>query len=298
MKKSRMEMLVMTTSMAAACHPTNRFTTKSQKEMFTAAQITTVLSDVQTGADFPRVAMQLKNLGITHYETSMKDGQSVFYGADRQEVPTGAAYAPIPVMDKVNTRQLESDIRSHQQGKSDYLQISRQCAGNGVAKWAVDLEHMTCSYVDKAGKPVWVEQIPVNGYGQMVFTVEQIKTAHSKVKSGADFPAYIRDLRKLGITYYETFVADGHTDYYGAGDYKTTAPAGYGPVVIAEKADERQFKADLAAHQQGRTGYPAFCHDAAKSGIERWVVRIEEMTCTYFDKQGNKVLVEAIAQFD
>ncbi len=29
-----------------------------------------------------------------------------------------------------------------------------------------------------------------------MFTVEQIKTAHSKVKSGADFPAYIQDIKK------------------------------------------------------------------------------------------------------
>ena len=58
-----------------------------------------------------------------------------------------------------------------------------------------------------------------------MFTVEQIKAAHSKVKSGADFPAYIQDIKKLGVTYYETFVTDGHTDYYGANKYKTTAPA-------------------------------------------------------------------------
>jgi hypothetical protein len=34
-----------------------------------------------------------------------------------------------------------------------------------------------------------------------MFAVEQIKTAHSKVKSGADFPAYIQDIKKLGVTF-------------------------------------------------------------------------------------------------
>ena len=53
-----------------------------------------------------------------------------------------------------------------------------------------------------------------------MFTVEQIKAAHSKVKSGAEFPAYIKDIKSLGVTYYETFVTDGHTDYYGANGYK------------------------------------------------------------------------------
>ena len=36
-----------------------------------------------------------------------------------------------------------------------------------------------------------------------MFTVEQIKAAHSKVQSGADFPAYIREIKELGVTHYE-----------------------------------------------------------------------------------------------
>jgi hypothetical protein len=59
---------------------------------------------------------------------------------------------------------------------------------------------------------------------QQMFTTQQISAAHSKVKSGADFPAYIREIKTLGVTYYETFVADGHIDYYGANNYKATTP--------------------------------------------------------------------------
>jgi len=40
---------------------------------------------------------------------------------------------------------------------------------------------------------------------------EQIKAAHSKVKSGADFPAYIQDIKKTGVTFYETSLTDDHT---------------------------------------------------------------------------------------
>lgn len=36
-----------------------------------------------------------------------------------------------------------------------------------------------------------------------MFTAEQIKTAHRKVKSGADFPAYIKEIKVLGVTHYE-----------------------------------------------------------------------------------------------
>ena len=36
-----------------------------------------------------------------------------------------------------------------------------------------------------------------------MFTVEQIQEAHSKVKSGADFPKYIQDIKKLGVDAFE-----------------------------------------------------------------------------------------------
>lgn len=129
-----------------------------------------------------------------------------------------------------------------------------------------------------------------------MFTEEQIKAAHSKVKSGADFPVYIQELKKIGVTYYETFVTDGHTDYYGVNNYKTTSPAKYPDLAIAETSNHEQFKSDLKAHQEGKTNYPTFCSDSAKSGIEKWAVSMDEMTCTYFDKSGTKILVENIPQ--
>ncbi len=127
-----------------------------------------------------------------------------------------------------------------------------------------------------------------------MFTIDQIKAAHSKVKSGTDFPAYIKELKNLGVTHYEAFVEDGHTYFFGLNDFKITSPAKYGVLVVAESSDEDQFKAELKAHQEGRTDYPTFCNDAAKSGIEKWVVRMEDMTCTYFDKSGNEILIEVI----
>ncbi|MFB9080088.1 DUF1398 domain-containing protein [Flavobacterium procerum] len=129
---------------------------------------------------------------------------------------------------------------------------------------------------------------------EKMFIVEQVKTAHSKVKSGADFPAYIQDIKKLGVTYYETFVTDGHTDYYGINNYKTSSIASYNPLIIAQVSNMEQFNTDIKAHQQGKTDYPTFCRDCAKSGIEKWAVCMEKMTCTYFDKAGNEILIEQI----
>ena len=129
-----------------------------------------------------------------------------------------------------------------------------------------------------------------------MFTVEQIKTTHSKVKSGADFPAYIQDIKKLGVTYYETFVSDGHTDYYGVNNFKTSSSAQYETLQVAAISNIEQFEIDIKAHQQGKTDYQTFCIDCAKAGLEKWAVCIKKMTCTYFDKAGNEMMVEKIPQ--
>lgn len=129
-----------------------------------------------------------------------------------------------------------------------------------------------------------------------MFTIEDIKTAHSKVKSGADFPTYIQDIKKIGVTSYETYVTDEHADYYGLGGYKTSGPSKYDVLKIADTSDVQQFKTDLKAHQQGQTNFPMFCNDCAKSGVEKWTVSMERMTCTYYDKSGNELLVEQIPQ--
>lgn len=129
-----------------------------------------------------------------------------------------------------------------------------------------------------------------------MFTVEQIKQAHSKVRSGADFPAYIKEIKELGVTSYEAFVSDGHINYWGTDDYQASAGPKYAGLDVVEQSNEEQFKADLKAHQQGKTDYPTFCSDCAKSGIEKWVVLMKDMSCTYYDKAGNEILVESIPQ--
>ena len=127
----------------------------------------------------------------------------------------------------------------------------------------------------------------------MKFTIEQIKDAHSKVKSGADFPAYIQAIKALGVTNYEAYVGDGHIHYFGK-EHSADVTAKYEPLSIASESNPLQFKSDLEAHQEGKTDFMTFCKDCAKSGVEKWVVDMNEMTCTYYDLAGNKVLVESI----
>lgn len=129
-----------------------------------------------------------------------------------------------------------------------------------------------------------------------MFTAEQIKTAHSKVKSGADFPSYIKEIKSLGVTHYEAYVTDGHIDYHGANNYTAKVPAKYEPLIIAGTSKDDEFKAGLTDHQQGKTDFAAFITMCAAFGIEKWEICMDKMTCTYYDKSGNEILVEEIPQ--
>lgn len=127
-----------------------------------------------------------------------------------------------------------------------------------------------------------------------MFLLEQIESSHKKVKSGSDFPKYIKELKELGVLSYETFVTDGHNLFFGEDNYEVKSQNKYSSLIISENSNVDQFKNDLIAHQNGKTDYLTFCNDCAKSGIEKWVVNLIDMTCTYFDKNGKQILMENI----
>jgi uncharacterized protein YbcV (DUF1398 family) len=129
--------------------------------MFTLDQIKAALSEVKTGADFPVYISNIRKLGVTYYETFLVDGHTVYHGKDGVEMTSAPRYSELEISPVVNAAQLRADIRHHQEGGSDYFQISRQVAGSGIVKWAVCLDAMTCTYFDNGGNKVMIEAIPV-----------------------------------------------------------------------------------------------------------------------------------------
>ncbi len=129
-----------------------------------------------------------------------------------------------------------------------------------------------------------------------MFTVEQIELAHEKVKSGADFPKYIQEIKQIGVIAFETWVKDSHTEYFGKNEYQTKSQPQYENLLIANDSDKEKFSHYLKIHQLGETDYFTFCKQCAETGIEKWFVCLDKMTCTYYDKAGSKILVEEIPQ--
>ncbi|WP_026450041.1 DUF1398 domain-containing protein [Aequorivita capsosiphonis] len=127
-----------------------------------------------------------------------------------------------------------------------------------------------------------------------MFTIEAIELALSKTKSGAEFPKYIKEIKGMGVTAFETWVEDGHTNYFGKNEYQTESTPKYDTLTIATKSDKVKFSQYLKIHQKGETDYFTFCKHCAETGIEKWIVDLDKMTCTYYDKSENEILIEKV----
>ena len=131
--------------------------------MFSLQQITSAVAKVRTGADYPRLVQELKNLGIRRYEHFVADGTNVYHGDGGHAVRVDHPQEVIPVADVSSAEKLQHALAIHQRGETTYPMFCEQAGAAGVATWVSDLAAMTVSYIDKAGKVIVVERIPPAG---------------------------------------------------------------------------------------------------------------------------------------
>ena len=109
-----------------------------------------------------------------------------------------------------------------------------------------------------------------------MFTTNQTKDAHAKVKIGANFPAYVQGLIQLGIKKYDTYAGDAHSIYLGENDLSTASEDKYSLVAVAAANHETTFRHYLKIHQQGEIDDPKFCQYASVTGIYKWTVDLQK----------------------
>lgn len=128
-----------------------------------------------------------------------------------------------------------------------------------------------------------------------MFTIENIRAAESKIKTGADFPRFIKEIKELGVKRNDVYVNNGLSIYFDDEDNaQQTSPDEYPTLIINEESSAGKLEHALKVHQQGETDYFTFCKHAADAGVEKWIIDLEEMTCTYLDTEGNELVKETI----
>lgn len=128
-----------------------------------------------------------------------------------------------------------------------------------------------------------------------MFSTEEIKSAEAKIKSGADFPQFIKEIKALGVVRNDVYVSTGLSIYFGSDDYSVQAsPEEYPQFTINDESSVEKLSHALRIHQNGETDYFTFCKQAADAGVEKWVIDIQKMTCTYLDMEQKELVKELI----
>ena len=127
-----------------------------------------------------------------------------------------------------------------------------------------------------------------------MFTEKELLDAHAKVKSGADYPRYVQELKDLGVVTYDFLVENGHNIFFGKDGHSVETTPKYGNLKIACTSSKEQLKHTIVIHQQGQTDFLTFCIQAAEAGVEKWVSDLQRMEVIYLDRNGTEMLLEPI----
>ena len=128
-----------------------------------------------------------------------------------------------------------------------------------------------------------------------MFTIEQIDDLHDRLGSAKTFPEYVRALKALGVERYDSYLADGHSEYFGQGGHRIVSPPVHEVLLVAETSQRETFLEHLGRHERRETTYLEMSRGLAQSGIEKWTVDTGRMTMTFYDKADREILVEQIS---
>jgi uncharacterized protein YbcV (DUF1398 family) len=128
-----------------------------------------------------------------------------------------------------------------------------------------------------------------------MFTIEQINELHARLGSAKMFPEYVRALKALGVERCDSYLVDGHSEYFGQGGHRVDSAPVHLVLAVAETGQRETFLQHLRQHEQRLTTYLEMSRGLAQSEIEKWTVDTGRMTMTFYDKAGREMLVEEIS---
>ncbi len=127
-----------------------------------------------------------------------------------------------------------------------------------------------------------------------VFTIEQIDELHDRLGKADTLAQYLQSLKAIGVTRSDSFVTDGHSEFFGKDGHMVVSAPAHEQLIVAERSSPEGLVEQLGRHSQGRTSYVEMSNGLADIGVEKWTFDMNAMTITYYDKAGNEMLVEAI----
>jgi uncharacterized protein YbcV (DUF1398 family) len=127
-----------------------------------------------------------------------------------------------------------------------------------------------------------------------MFSLAQIEDLHARLGRADSLGDYLRELAAIGVVRFDSFVADGHSEFFGADGRRVVSPASHEELDVAEVSDREAFSRHLREHAEGRTSYVEMSVGLASSGVEKWVADTDALTMTYRGRDGVVLLVDDV----
>lgn len=127
----------------------------------------------------------------------------------------------------------------------------------------------------------------------MEFSLTSIQEAH-KLYTGPDFPKLIKAFKSMEMITNIFDLETGIVTYINrSGDIlESTGIKVEFDICETGKYEEAIFA--LQRNQRGESDFYSFCNEVAKAGIYKWVSDLDAMTCSYFDKMEQVIIIENI----
>ena len=128
-----------------------------------------------------------------------------------------------------------------------------------------------------------------------MFTLEQINAIHDRLGTAESLAQYVKALNAFGIETYDSYIMDGHSEYFGKNGHTVISPPAHEMLTIADTSDREQFLKHLNLHNEGKTSYLEMSRVSQRVGLRNGAVDTINMTMTFYDKSENEMLVETIS---
>lgn len=113
-----------------------------------------------SGPDFPKLLAVFKEMGMVSNQVDIEMGQVTYIAQDDTVLVNDGYKVTSNIADYPNKYQVEADLKRHQAGETDFPTFCEDMAKSGIVGWVIDLEQMTCTYLDKTENAVLVETVP------------------------------------------------------------------------------------------------------------------------------------------
>ena len=86
----------------------------------------------------------------------------------------------------------------------------------------------------------------------VMFTIKQINELHARLGSAKTFAEYVRALNALDVERYDSYLANGHSEYFGQGGYRVISPPEHECFPSPKAVNARRSLSTCAGTSRGR----------------------------------------------